>query len=219
MKKKEIEEYLRKYGDVPKDFFERFSYIIKELNMPLKEVERLQKSIKKLMRAKWGKFNFVIYFLPKATPRARLGNRKIFYVKDANSNSVAFKEFIESLGTEIDIITTPCRLFVDLYLPIPSQMSRLEKLLAELKLIYPVSKPDWDNAGKTYSDMIQKHLLLEDSLVIDGRVRKFFSFKPRIEVKIEYMLQYDCKFNKKRIESWKFYKDLEENIIEKDSII
>jgi len=219
MKKKELLEYQEKYGNVPKDFFHRFSYIINELKISLKDIEKLKKSIKKLRNAEWREFNFVIYFYPKATPRARLGNRKVFYVKNAGSNNKAFKEFIESLDQEIGIVTTPCKLFIDLYVPIPPQMSKLEKLLAELRLLYPVSKPDWDNAGKTYSDMIQKHLLLEDSLVIDGRVRKFFSFKPRIEIKLKYMEKYDCKFNKKRIEKWKFYEELKEKIEEKDSIL
>jgi hypothetical protein len=98
-------------------------------------------------------------------------------------------------------------------------MNRIDKILSELKLIRPMVKPDWDNAGKTYSDMIQKHLLLEDCLIIDGRTRKFYSIKPRIEINIKYMKKYDCKYNKKKIESWKFYEELEDKIVERDAIV
>lgn len=219
--KKELQQYKEKYGHVPNNFYERFLYILKELKFPDKDINKIKEGIRKLTMAKWENMNFVFYFLPKATPRARYSGRtKVFYVKNASDNSRIFKEFMEAYENEAGVITTPTKLLVDLYLPIPaSGMTKTEKMLAELKLIRPVSKPDWDNAGKTYSDMIQKHLLLEDSLIIDGRVRKFYSFKPRIEIKLQFMTKYDSKFTKKKIEGWKFYSDLEDKIIEKDHIV
>lgn len=219
MNKKELTDYNNKYGEVPKDFSKRFNYILDTFKIPGKELAKLRESAKKLLRAKWTELNFVIYYLPKATPRPRSGRNGTFYVKGAKDNNNAFKEFIDTSEHTFDIITTPCSLLIDIYLPIPSSgMSKIEKILAELKLIRPVSKPDWDNVGKTYSDMIQKHLLLEDSLVIDGRTRKFYSAKPRIEIQIKYMNKYDCRYNKRKIESWGFYKD-NEKALEKDSII
>src|SRR5690606_35289138 len=107
------------------------------------------------------------------------------------------------------------KIIMDMYLPIPSGMSKIDILLAELKLIRPLSRPDWDNFGKTYSDMIQKHLLLEDCLVVDGRVRKFYSLKPRIEIRIIYQDKFDSKFNKRKVESWNVY---DETCPTKDSL-
>lgn len=219
MKKKELKEYIEKYGGIPKNFFERFLYLIKLLNLQDKEIIKLQKYIRKLLKAKWEEINFVFYMIPKATPRPRAGKYGIFYVKDANSNNKLFKEFVDSYEGNLPLITTPCKLLVDVYLPIPDQMSKVEKVLSELKLIRPIVKPDWDNVGKTYSDMIQKHLLLEDCLVIDGRTRKFYSLKPRIEISIKYMTKYDCKFNKRKVEKWKQYEEIKESIEEKDSIV
>ena len=74
-------------------------------------------------------------------------------------------------------------------------MRENEKILAEMGYIRPISKPDWDNVGKTYSDMIQGTLLFDDSLIIEGISRKFYSIKPRIEIKIEYMKKYDSLYN------------------------
>ena len=62
-----------------------------------------------------------------------------------------------------------------------------------------MSKPDWDNVGKAYCDMIQDILIYDDSLVVEGVSKKFYSVKPRIEITIEYMEDYDCEFNKKKI--------------------
>ena len=43
--------------------------------------------------------------------------------------------------------------------------------------------------------MIHDSLILDDSLIIDGRVRKFYSVKPRVEVFIEFMDAYDSVYN------------------------
>lgn len=219
MRKKDLEEYQEKYGNVPKNFFERFTYLLDSIKLSKKDIDKLQGAVRKLLKAKWQELDFVFYIMPKATPRARYSGRtRVFYVKNASDNSALFKKFIDESEDDYGIITTPTKLLCDLYLPMP-KMNRMETILAELKLIRPVVKPDWDNAGKTYSDMVQKHLLLDDSLVIDGRVRKFYSLRPRVEVKFKFMTKYDSKFNKKKIESWKFYKDLEEKIVERDSIL
>ena len=65
--------------------------------------------------------------------------------------------------------------------------------------IYPVSKPDWDNLAKAYCDMIEGTLIYNDSLVIDGRSRKRYSIKPRIEITLSYMEDFDSQFNKNKI--------------------
>jgi Holliday junction resolvase RusA-like endonuclease len=218
--KKREREYEEKYGHIPNDFFERFAYILEELRPTAKDLKKVKEAIKKLQKAKWIPLNFIFYFVPEATPRARYnGFTKIFYVRNAKDNSTIFKEFVDETEELKQIITTPCKFFCDIFLPMSPGMNKVEKILAELKLLRYVPKPDWDNAGKTYSDMVQQHLILNDCLIVDGLVRKFYSFKPRIEIHIEYMEKYDCNFNKKKIESWKSYQDSIDKIEEKDSII
>ena len=78
-------------------------------------------------------------------------------------------------------------------------MNNAEKILAELGLIYPISKPDFDNLVKAYCDMIQGYILEDDSLVTEGYVKKRYSIKPRIEISIEYMEDYDSAFNRNKI--------------------
>jgi len=220
MSKKEIREYKEKYGEIPNNIYDRFVYIVQELKLKVKEVEKIKEAILRLKRARWVELDFIFYFLPKATPRARYSGRtKVFYVKNASDNSQIFKDFIENSDDEYDLIVTPCKFYCDLYMPMPAQMSKIEKILAELKLLVAIPKPDWDNAGKTYSDMIQKHLLLDDCLIVDGAVRKFYSFKPRIEIHLEYMEKFDCKYNKKKVEGWKYYQENLDKITEKDSIV
>ena len=59
----------------------------------------------------------------------------------------------------------------------------------------------WDNLGKTYSDMIQGILLLNDNIVNPGKVEKYFSLKPRVDIFIKYQDGFDSNFNRKKITS------------------
>lgn len=198
-------EYEMKYGEIPKDYIKRFINLLRNNKVKEKDIKKIRERMKSILHMPTEEISFIIYMTPKATPRPRLGRSGRFYVKGAFDNSKIFKNFMETQFPDMHIITTPCVFNVDLYLPIPSGMSRLDKILAELKMIKVISKPDWDNLGKTYSDMVQKHLLMEDSLVYDARVRKFYSSKPRIELTIKYDTMYDSQYSKKKIESWKYY--------------
>ena len=62
-----------------------------------------------------------------------------------------------------------------------------------------MSKPDWDNLAKTYSDMIQDVILDDDAYIVEGTSMKYYSWKPRIEITIQYMDDYDSDFNRNKI--------------------
>ena len=81
---------------------------------------------------KWKSIDFTIYLVPTATPRPRYNiKRNIFYVSGAKDNKKLFKEFLTK-NDNISMIYTPCKIKVFSYLPIPSAMSSVEKILAEL---------------------------------------------------------------------------------------
>lgn len=217
MKKKDLQKYQEQYGEIPKNFMERFNLLLKKVTLTDKNLLELRTKIKKFFRHRWEKQEYVIYFMPKATPRARLsGLTNRFYVSDAKSNNDAFKKFCEEESIK-NLITTPCRILIETYYPIPN-LNKVDTILAELKFIRPLSKPDWDNVAKTYSDMIQNNILLDDSLIVDGRSVKYYSIKPRIEITLEYMTKYDCKYNKTKVEKWGTYIKNKDRIIERDSL-
>ena len=47
--------------------------------------------------------------------------------------------------------------------------------------------------------MIQNLLIYDDSLIVEGISKKFYSVKPRIEITLSYMEDFDSQFNKKKI--------------------
>lgn len=189
-------EYNSIYGDIPKFNNERVEYILNRVNLS-RSKNKVYDEIERINSIKWKKKSFVLYMIPKATPRPRSGKNGVFYVKGASDNKKFFKDFIKD--KEIEFITTPCKIECISYLPIPKTMSSVDKVLAELGFIRPVSKPDWDNLAKAYCDMIQGYLLDDDSLIIEGISKKYYSIKPRVEISIEWMESHDSKFNETKL--------------------
>ena len=204
--KKELDKYQEEYGMVSKNDLDRIYEFLDNFND--KNLESLRNDIEKNLETVWKSISFVFYFIPKATPRARLaGFGKHFYVSDAMNNRKLMEKFVKKELEDFELITTSCKLYCDCYFPIPKGMNKSEKIRSELKMINPISKPDWDNLGKTYSDMIQNTIIMDDSLIIEGCVRKFYSSKPRIELTIEYADRYDSNYNMKSITRRKQYLD------------
>ena len=189
-------EYNKLYGDIPKYNNERIEYLLKDTNLKRNKL-KVYDEIKRINSIKWKKKSFTLYIIPKATPRPRSGKNGIFYVKGASDNKKFFKEFIKD--KELEIINTPCKIECISYLPISKSMNSVNKILAELGFIRPISKPDWDNLAKAYCDMIQGYLLEDDALIIEGISKKYYSVKPRVEITIEWMESFDCKYNEDKI--------------------
>ena len=189
-------EYNELYGHIPRDSMDRIDFMLKDMRLS-KYKMNVYDTIHRILNIKWKTLSYTIYLLPKATPRPRSGANGIFYVKGAADNKKFFQQHL--INQDIPLITTPTKFRCVSYLPIPNSMNPIEKICAELGFIYPTSKPDWDNVGKSYCDMIQGLLLYDDSLIIEGTSIKRYSIKPRIEITISYMEDYDSLFNKNKI--------------------
>ena len=214
MTKKELLEYEEKYGSIPNDRDERLQFIMSKAKDQDRTFSSVPKEIERIRKIKWKTIEYVIYLIPKASPRPRKSMNGHFYVNGAADNKRFFKNFYkETLDTPI--IDTPCKFYCDSYLPIPNDMSLVNQFLAELGLIRPLKKPDFDNLAKTYSDMTQGILLFDDALIIEGISRKWYSCKPRIEITFKYMEEYDSEYNRKRIFKAERHKTLEDEKIKR----
>lgn len=189
-----IDEY-GPFVDIPESLEDRIELL--KASMTEKSFLKFEEA-KSLFSPKWETIKFVFYLVPKATPRPRLGQRGVFYVKGARDNKEFFKEYIKD--KDLDVIMTATKFDCKTYFPTPSSMKKYERLLAEIGIIRPLSKPDWDNVGKSYCDMIQGLLLYDDSLVIEGTSSKFYSIKPRVEITLSWMVGYDSDFNRKKFD-------------------
>lgn len=209
MLKKNLDLYKDKYKDISKDKKERIRQFLKENNFSKKDLKKFDESFNRILNLEYETLKIVLYIIPEPTPRPRLnfkhGN---FYVRNANTNNQFLKLLVEKEDILKGYIKTPCHFTCKLFFPIPANMNKIDTLLAEMGMIQPPNNKDWDNLGKTYSDMIQKWLLINDSLIVKGVSEKYWSLKPRVEITIDYQIEFDCKYNKKLVEGTKAYKGI-----------
>lgn len=204
-RKAKAEEYNLKFGDIPKEYNERCNWLYDKLHITDSKADSIIAKYKAMQESLYYTEIFIVlYEMPEGSPRPRfrLVNRKnLANTALANPNFVHVysitgaedNKFMNRLMTKEDfcnlehIIYTPCNLIYSAFLKTPSNYNSVDTYLAELGMHRPITKPDWDNIGKKYSDMSNSNLWLDDNLVIDGQVRKYYSVLPRIEIQLFYL--------------------------------
>ena len=215
-KQKEI-EYEAKYNNIPRDYNERlvWMYDTMHLNDNLcKEI--IDKRDRMLTSLYYTGLFIVLYEEPEGSPRPRfrLVNRKnlansaltnsqfvhVYSITGAEDN-----KFMRRLVNEHELCSlnqllyTPCNVVFNAFFKTPSCYNRVDTYLSELGCIRPITKPDWDNIGKKYSDMYNSNIWLDDALVISGTVNKYYSILPRVEIQLQYLNMVYNKYQSKSI--------------------
>lgn len=198
---KELEEYYERYGSYPDDKEGCIAYLKSKMkDSDIKSAEELARNVDNI---EWDEVKIVLYLIPKSTPRPRWSSlSQRFYVKGAKANKKMIRDIVE----EHAILCTRVEFIVESYLPTPlSSASKKDILAAEMGAIRPLSDPDWDNIGKTYTDMLTDVLFMDDNIIVRGVSEKYYSIKPRVEITIRWQTKFDSRFNEKRITRSKSY--------------
>lgn len=206
-----LKDYREKFGEIPIDFYERFIQVLRDNKISDKDLPVLRQKIYHLSNKRYKRLYFIFFLEPSSCPRPRLngsrfkrgGKKSFVFVKGAKEHKDIFDEFIETVGN-YPLITTPVKFHIETFVKTPSSMGRIEKVLAEMKLIDNISRPDFDNYEKRYADMIQETLIFDDCLIVESSSKKKYSCKPRIEICIEYATEHDCSFNEKKMNKRSF---------------
>lgn len=180
--------YLEEFGEIPDDLEGRLRYILGKHFDTEKSNKSITKETRRAKRIKWIPFSFTMWKHPVPAARPRVNNAMGFpliYVPKARREANWFMEYYKN--TNLPIIETPCTIDISVYIKTPASFSMIKKVLAETGVIRPWNKSDWDNYAKTVCDQIQHGMLKNDSLIIEGKLSKFYSIKPRIEVSGKYM--------------------------------
>lgn len=209
-RKQKESEYKDKYSDIPRDYYERLRYMTELYNLnDSKMNEIVHKRNLMLDSLMYYDLNIILYEEPEGTPRPRfrIVNRKnVFNQAISNSNfvhvySINAKDdqlYMQRLTSESllnmnGLINTPCNIVFNAYFKTPSSFSITDTFLAEIGIIDPITKPDFDNIAKKYSDMYNHNIWIDDSFVKSGTVNKFYSILPRVEIQLRYL---NCVYNK-----------------------
>ena len=206
-RKQKSKEYDLKYSHIPKNNKERLDWLIDNLNLnesKMDEIINKKREIESNLR--YYDYKIVLYEDPEGAkrPRVQLINRKNFmnaaisasnfihvYSPNAADDHNYMHRMIDQELIQLNqFIQTPIMLRIDTFHKIPSYFNQIDIVLAEIGIHRPTSKPDWDNIGKKYPDMFNANIWLDDQLVQDGEVHKFYSILPRVEIYIRYLNYY-----------------------------
>lgn len=213
-------EYQEKYGNIPVDYEQRLRYMIDMYNLSPKKMDEIIEKRNRMLDNLFFYECKVVQLLevPEGSARPRfvkltkrnynraaMGASDIrVYTPNAADDHNHMKKLCDEELVELDrLISTPCSIVYDAFLPTPSYMSTTDVFLSEIGLIRPPDKPDWDNIGKKYCDMYNHNVWLDDAMVYDGCVHKYYSILPRIEISLKYInavytkRQYDRIVNRK----------------------
>lgn len=197
--------YSEKYNNIPLDDAERLEYLVDKYNLSSDKMNEILLKRSQMLQNLFFYHCQVVQLLelPEGSQRPRFSviNKKNFnkaainsqfihvYTPNAAEDHIYMKKLCDTELIELDhLINTPCVVEYNAFYPIPTNYSVTDIFLSEIGLIRPaIMKPDWDNLGKKYCDMYNHNIWLDDSLVYDGSVHKYYSILPRIEIKLSYM--------------------------------
>lgn len=79
------------------------------------------------------------------------------------------------------LIEGPITLSMVAYLTVPASWARKRRAAALCGLEMPTGRPDWENYAKVV-DALNGVVWIDDSQVVDGRLRKLYANTPRMEI-------------------------------------
>ena len=205
-RKQKASEYEEKYGDIPVDFRQRMSWLYDNLKLSQSQMYEIMNTSSQMSGALQFSedINVVLFEVPEGSPRPRfrIVNRQnlanmaianpsfvhVYSITGAEDNKFMRRLVDAGELQQLDsLICTPCNVDICAYMRTPTSFNKTDTILAEMGLIRPIYKPDFDNIAKKYSDMFNKNIWLDDTLVIDGSIHKYYSVLPRIEIRIRYL--------------------------------
>jgi len=223
-KKTKMIEYEMKYGHVPRDYRQRLEYLCDTLKITDFMQEQIIASRQNFIDSTYYEtIRLVLYEIPEYTPRprARLINKKgivnavtglngfiqVYSITGRQNREYMSMITKEHLSHLEQLLCTPCDIEYKAYFPTPAAYNRVDTFLAEIGLIRPMIKPDFDNIEKSYSDAFTQNVWIDDIVVVDATLRKYYSVLPRMEIDLKYANQLCCYNQYKSITKRKDFTD------------
>jgi Holliday junction resolvase RusA-like endonuclease len=196
-------EYESKYYDIPRDLEGRINYLYDKLNIDDTKSEEILAYRDAYIQSTYYKtINITMYEIPEHTPRPRAriiskkgiinaatGNNSFIqvYSLTGRDNKQYMERFTKDNLQELEyLLCVPCNLELRTYFPTPKYYNKTQMFMAEIGLDRPINKPDFDNIEKSYGDMFTDNIWVDDIVVVDATIRKFYSILPRVEIILQY---------------------------------
>lgn len=206
-------EYDEKYGAIPRDDYTRLSWMCDQYHLKPKDFENIVSYRDAMLdQMRFFQYKIVLYENPEGAKRPRFrwitkknvanAARDGFvhvYSPDAYAGHKRMHELVtyDELYRLDHLVCTPCVVKYNAFFQTPKNFNVWQTFLCEAGLICHLTKPDWDNIGKKYSDMYNGNVWIDDALTVSGTVNKYYSLLPRIEIDLQFL---NCIYTKQQ---WK----------------
>src|SRR5690606_32104823 len=131
---------------------------------------------------------FTVYGEPVAQGRPRattINGRVKMYDPKKSSEYKNYIRLVASQYAPTELLDGLLQLDVKIYKPTLKSFSKKKKALSEQGILRKTTKPEHDKDVKAIKNALKNVIWKDDSQVVDLQVSKFYSEKPRIEVKIK----------------------------------
>lgn len=126
---------------------------------------------------------FIIPGEPKAKGRHRTSNGHS-YTPDSTAMYENWIKQCYLQAADNERLEGQIEAHIKAFFSIPKSFKGTKRQMMLSGAIRPVKKPDWDNIGKVVCDALNKMAYGDDSGIVDGRVQKYYSDEPRVEVEL-----------------------------------
>lgn len=112
----------------------------------------------------------------------RKGRFVATYTPAATANYETLVKLFYTQSCNDCMLTGQIKAEIKAFYPIPKSTSKKQRQAMLDGIVRPTKKPDWDNIGKIICDAINSLAYKDDSAIVSGKVDKFYSENPRVEV-------------------------------------
>lgn len=205
-RKQKAKLYESKYSEIPRDYIERLSWMYDKYHITKAKAEEILRAKYSILSSLYYSDDIlvVLYEEPEGSPRprARYVNKSNLtsyaksdpgYIQVYSLTGASDRKFMKRLIDDNDLmkldhlICTPCDVEYNTFSKTPSSYNTINTFLSEVGIIRPVSKPDFDNMEKKYADMYNGNVWIDDALVQDAAIHKYYSILPRVEIRLKFL--------------------------------
>lgn len=205
-RKQKAKLYESKYSEIPRDYIERLSWMYDKYHITKAKAEEILRAKYTILSSLYYSDDIlvVLYEEPEGSPRprARYVNKSNLtsyaksdpgYIQVYSLTGASDRKFMKRLIDDNDfmkldhLICTPCDVEYNTFSKTPSSYNTINTFLSEVGIIRPISKPDFDNMEKKYADMYNGNVWIDDALVQDAAIHKYYSILPRVEIRLKFL--------------------------------
>lgn len=205
---KMISEYNEKYIGYGTDLEKCLKRYFRENNLNFEKacLKAKERAVAINEERKYETIHITMYEYPMKTDRPRTFNGTTFS-PNAKLNKTYFEKALKKIVKDIKLINTPSEITIRAFLPMPTGIPPEEIILFETGLLHPIDKPDYDNIGKCYTDILTDVLISDDDIFYSGKIIKYYSVLPRVEIDITSLSKHESKYIYKKMKARKSIKE------------